>query len=1263
MAELVTITYNGLGIESQNYSAKDRALFTNSTINVNFGDANDYIELIVTDANNSLLTVDYNAEQYSPTNYANPVNGTYNEITIDPQRDLQSIGYNRGSLNIQYNFLRRLFNSSVDAPYWIKEISQSRREIKLASQKISNLDIRDGFNQYQAFVAGLNYYNDFYLNFGNNNQLIAINVAYTEDADGSYLIVKLYEPLPANIDVKDQLWIVHKVADPVIYNVDTQVESVVLQTQNKLRGPNFAVEVNNKVGQTTPYYTYQSLTSSTQSTSFDQLMSYYQDKAIRINVDYSDFENFVHFSSAVERVNNFVYKLGLIESYNAQIAQQQSIQSSTVTTNTIAQLTGSIQQIVENFDTYEYFMYYDSGSAYSWPKSTSTAPYELYSVTSSEALAFLGTTTTSGLLLSASEFDVTNKDSLLNVIPKYILDDESNEPYITFVNMIGQYFDNIWVYYKDVTNRYNNVNDPNAGISMDLVAEALQSLGINLYTNTNVSDNLYYSLFGRNADGSLLPPTGSEVIDNYVTSSIDTLSANDIEKEYYKRIYHNLPYLLKTRGTRNGLDALINIFGIPSSILEVNEFGGYDSDDKFGVNEINNDKVVTASLQEVSRSLLSKDATIQYYNDDERRNSLDIEVGFSPAYEINATYSASLSTPIVNIDQYIGDPNYQYSASYPALDVEKNTFFGGYKYAHSIQEYIRLIKYYNNSLFKMIKDYVPARSNPSTGMIIKSHVLERNKYERHEPSFDFNTQYSQSIDLVRITGSDPANISGSTANTRVVYNQSGSVTINNIYSWEKYTGDFGGNTIDTYSNEFSQNEVSSILSPWTSSVNPTTSTYEEAFADGCRRYTYHNLDPVLTKTVYYIDCYSGIVKQLTATSGETGTTTDCFKSGSIYGTDFGGYYSGGVPLPGVFSFSELTSSADVCCCKNKMFTTYSVGALYQNVNEQVRSVNHLDLDYSYNQTKPVNYNLITSSIGECSTCLPSREDCYSYQVTNYTSESINYSFTTCDNNFVTLQVGPYSTRNPNYCVREGTLSIPDIYSSYRIIATKLNKCGTYRALENIEQVTCSFASVTLEDAGGFEQIEYEYLNCKGDSITGSIEGPVGITETKYLGCIRFDTLVTSSTYPNVGTYSFNNISSCSLATGSSISNCLEYQIISTGSVIGSFNVSYTDCNNTPKTETVPYPYTYDCYSGITEVLVQNGWPGDNLTYRDCIGNERVFYIGSNNNPLSLPYLEDLTTAPGQFNCVRKESFSAANSSSGCSRFPKLPLRAWCWVMK
>lgn len=824
--EIVNVIYSGQGKTLQNYTPRDENLVSSNYINASFGDTNDRVELFVYDVNGNLLTSQYDYRGYTPYQIIDPTTGKFDKILIDPAADAKALGFDRGSFNVQYEFHKNLFNSSDLRRFWIKEISPSRTELKLSSQTISANDIINGFNQYQAYISLKNYYPDFYLNLGNNDQLIAINATTVTDDSGTYLLVKLYEPLPFDYDVKTQLWIYDEISESVSYDVEIQIQAEVSSTENSLRGPNFNVRIGEKNTQTTPYYSYTSLLASPVTSSFRQLASYYQDKAISINLDYTDFSNFVHFSSATERVSNFAYKMNLIENYNNQITSQSAIVgNATVKSNTITTLQTSVSNIIENFDIYEYYLYYSSES-FAWPKTNSVKPYQNASVTSSAVLNWLGSETTLpsagavSMLYSASYYDDTNKDILRGTIPQYIQEDSNNQPYVTFIDMMGQHFDNIWVYYKDVTNRFNATNDPNTGISIDMVSDALRGMGFELYTNTNVSDNVYYDLFGYNYDGSLLPPTGSEKINTYVTSSLTTQGSKDLQQEIYKRIYHNLPYLLKSRGTQRSIKALISIYGIPDSILTVNEFGGYDRSLVDGVDSINNNKVTvsTSSLQ-ISFSLLSPYSTLQYYDNNKRKNSTNIEVGFSIADILDRNITSSLA--YFDIDQLIGNPNDQYSGSYAPLVSASDAYFSTYTQPHSVWEYIRLIKYFNNSLFKTIKDFVPARANLSTGIIVKSHMLERNKYARNEPTATFE-QASQSIDMLTLSA-EPGNIfSGS--NTNWSYSQPtilGNVAVSSSQNVEKLTGEFGGTEIVvTNGDALSQAENSNNASVGLVSVTP-----------------------------------------------------------------------------------------------------------------------------------------------------------------------------------------------------------------------------------------------------------------------------------------------------------------------------------------------------------------------------------------------------------------------------------------------------------
>jgi hypothetical protein len=930
--ELVDVRYVGSSDQYQTYAPSDVALINTNTIVGNYGAPNDYIEYFIKDLNNTVLSANYYATQYQLNNsVVDPITRTTTQLYLDPEMDARSLGYDRGIVNVKYNFFAKQLASAPDPSvnFWIKEISTSRLEIKAARQDLSNTALQIAFTEFNTVLSADAYYPTFYLNFGADIQLIGINAVYVEEEGNGYVIFKLYEPLPTQFDLKSTFWVVTQVADSAEFNVAVNVAPETVIDSTQIKGPNFKVAIKDKVGQTTPYYSYESLLLTSVTSSYQQLSSMMQEKGIQINVDYSNFSNFVHFSSATERLHNFVYKIQLIESASAGLAQ-----NNTDTAKVLLQ--NQIDSTITNFDGYEYYLYFTSESA-AWPKQNSSQPYSLYSATSSQVVDWLGNPSIQGSKYqSASYYDDQNKDLLLYATPSYILDDAANAPYLVFLNMIGQHFDNIWIYLKDVTNHYSAENNPFVGISMDQVADALRSFGVQLYTNTSITDNIYYSLLGLNQTGSSLPvtssaysvvniassslypltgqpwltaslslpPFGEEKINRYVTTfvtqsnpafniseSFATLPASQITGETYKRLYHNLAYLLKTRGTERGIKALITTFGIPTDILTPHEYGGYNIYEVPGIQDISNTKIITGSVLQISSSLLNPYTTIQYYQNNADKSSNDIQVGFSPADSINASitssvYVTSSTQPgYFNIMQLIGAPDLQYSSSYIPLVELANTYFSAeYTSRYNVWDFIRVIKYYNNSVFKMLRDWVPARSSASTGIVIQSHMLERNKYPRHEPTFT-NLSASANFKMVSISGGDGGAIDKNAyyvekipvqyqSNSIYLGTASGDIYMSSSNNIQRYTGEFSGSTIITDYAYFPQEEVSSYIYPWTSSVAP-----------------------------------------------------------SIAGA-------------------------------NIMYSTYSVSPTLNNIFEPVQSQRFLDLDYNQSQVAPVNYGLITQSLSQ-----------------------------------------------------------------------------------------------------------------------------------------------------------------------------------------------------------------------------------------------------------------------------------------------------------
>ena len=594
--------------ETQNYSSQDTNLIPIEETNSIFNPFTNYVEYTIISSDGSFQITDQNFTDFKIIQDTSPAGSSIlYTVDLDPEDNLLSRGFTNGEYNVIYNFLNNELNSSSDLrPFYIKEISSDRTELRIASNFFTNEEIESFVNGFIQKQNLNNYFQDFYLNFGNNNLIISNNILVDNTKPQYEILINLYDVLPNQLRVKDTLWVVTRVADPLAFNIQFQPEVIIpIITVPTIKGPNFDLSVKDRINNSTNYINYEELLTTGLATSQQQILSYLQDKSINISVDYSDFSDFIHFSSAQSRIENFYYKIQLIEQYNSDITTLQISTSSSIL-ESVSILQSKVDNIINNFDGYEFWLYFETGST-TYPKGTTTPPYDILYSGTSQVITWYN-----NLIESASIYDQNNQDYLVNTIPDYLRDDSQNQPYITFINMIGQHYDNIWLYYKDVTNRYNGDNRLDYGISKDLVADALRSFGVKLYQNNFSTSDLYNAFIGYNTlfsasfsssvngniyatssyivgypevgyfldDITYYPGDPYEYIDNFITSSQEALfqPIDDVNKEIYKRIYHNLPLLLKQKGTVSGLRNLINIYGIPDTILRISEFGGRDKD-------------------------------------------------------------------------------------------------------------------------------------------------------------------------------------------------------------------------------------------------------------------------------------------------------------------------------------------------------------------------------------------------------------------------------------------------------------------------------------------------------------------------------------------------------------------------------------------------------------------------------------------------------------------------------------------------------------
>lgn len=731
------------------YNIEDENLLSPMLRQETFGGPDDYIEYFIHDVKGNILDFNYDYKSYKLPHESYYSQSLLPDIEIDPINDVQNLGYQSGEISSRYNFFRKIIGDPFNEALFIQQISSDRTEIRVNSTTLSDDDLLSITSNFVEKQNSVDYHYYFLLNFGENKQVIVINVLsnVTENGEVSILF-KLYEPLPLGISLKNKFWIVEEITNPYVFDINLDKLIIPLPTP-KLNGPNFNINLPTKRSTSTPYNTYSQLISFLTGSYYRAILNATNNQKSDINIDYSKCHEFSHYGSVVGRLNNFIYKIGEIESYQQEIDSLTPFTSSnTHLINSVNIASSSIDNIVGSFDGFESYLYFTSSSIESsiieyklesgsylehiispYPKIDSDKPYNLHLSSSNIVQSWYEKSKD-----VSTSYDLMNKDILTNTIPSYILDDEQNyKPYLVFVNLIGQHFDNIWVYIDKLSNLWDNDNNLDNGISRNLLYDWLQSFGIRLYS-------------GYDADGILDYGVGSYEGDiqfngDYSPSSsfLNNVPKKELILDLYKRIYHNLPYLFKSKGSYGGLKSLINIFGITGSILSVKEYGGnLDFQDIQGYN---NDKIVIQD-NKVKGNILSSIKRLEtpLTSSREIRNPdvNFVDISFSPQNQINKAVSSSITSVSSSwiIDDFIGDPRDKFNNTYPQLDKEREHWFSQtFDTAFDYAGFIRLIKFFDNSLFKMVQDFTPARSNTFVGVSIKSPVLERPKIPQVFPTF------------------------------------------------------------------------------------------------------------------------------------------------------------------------------------------------------------------------------------------------------------------------------------------------------------------------------------------------------------------------------------------------------------------------------------------------------------------------------------------------------------------------------------------------
>jgi hypothetical protein len=501
-------------------------------------------------------------------------------IGIDLYKQLEDLKLTSGQFRIVVNFFRNLIGSYEKQHLRIDEISPDRREIRLRAIDADDIEFLKQITTFSKTVRQTTdqFFKTYLLNFSRNNCVSFINSVVI----GEYLYVKLESELPTDIDVDFKCWIVEEQKDPYIDLISIIAEQV-RKTFKTLANPNWEARTDVSLSSETDFKTWSELLGSSTQTSQQIIDSYFSGslQGVDLNLDYSDFNNFIFYSSATERLKNFKFKLSLLEYYTSQSLVISQISGSTAQSNQQEYETYKTN-LVSGFDGFEKYLYYQSASYIETsnpiasekfvvadltgsyitpaPKSGSAYPYILYPVSSSQFSSWYD-----NLFESASLYDSFNLNSLEYAIPEYIRFDSSNTSMMTFVKMLAQHYDILYTYIRGMLTIQKRDENPKLGMPNELLYSVAKQFGWNL-VDGNKQQELWSYVLGVNADGT--PQTGSNSING------TSMPAKDRTYAIWRRIVNNLPYLLKSKGTKRSIQALLACYGIPQSMISINEYGG-----------------------------------------------------------------------------------------------------------------------------------------------------------------------------------------------------------------------------------------------------------------------------------------------------------------------------------------------------------------------------------------------------------------------------------------------------------------------------------------------------------------------------------------------------------------------------------------------------------------------------------------------------------------------------------------------------------------
>ena len=376
------------------------------------------------------------------------------------------------------------------------------------------------------------------LYFSNGIYIPILKSGFIIENNNLVLLLKLQTPLLDDFSVKTNCWILNTCTVPILFKCI--VEKTLTKTTIKISSPNFTLNDQFVQSINSNEFFNENDLSTTYNLENDVTVS----KNINeLNIDYTSLNNFIVFSSAELRHNIFKNKMISLANISSSLSiLDVAYSSSGYDYSHYSTEKSTLEQqettIFNTFDGWESYLYKTGYYTYT-PSSTTFSSASFVDDVDEET----------------KRYDKYNRDSLVNNTPEHILVDPDNDDYLIFLSMIGHYFDNIYSYITALPSQ-TNINNSNS-TSKKLIQDMLTSFG---WKVEDVFDSLSIS---------------DQYLDTKLSGDTD-LSTEERTRQIWTRILVTLPQIYKTKGVEECIKMILSCYGIPSTMLNIKEYGGND---------------------------------------------------------------------------------------------------------------------------------------------------------------------------------------------------------------------------------------------------------------------------------------------------------------------------------------------------------------------------------------------------------------------------------------------------------------------------------------------------------------------------------------------------------------------------------------------------------------------------------------------------------------------------------------------------------------